>query len=112
MADPSFTAGFNPALAAQSPIAGNYAGATGQSGWIQPAERQGSQTLTGGVATKPVKRDIRRGGFTNAMSMISGLGTGLFLGSLVSRSYYSSPLGLGMLGLGMTGFGTRNAFRF
>jgi hypothetical protein len=100
-----------------TPVANNYGGPggpggqTSQSGWTQPGQG-GSQTLTGGVNYNQQRRDIRRAGFSNALSAVAGLGTGLMLGSLVSRSYYSSPVGLGALGLGMTGFGLRNGFRW
>lgn len=107
----------NPYAYQGQPMANNYAGptgpaaGTGQSGWMQSGAG-GQQTLTGGVKYTQQRRDIRRAGFSNAMSAIAGLGTGLFLGSLVNRSYYSNPVGIGMLGLGMTGFGVRNGFRF
>ena len=83
----------------------------GQSNWVQPGSA-GSQTLSGSVKAAPQKQDIRRGGLSNAVSAVAGLGTGLFLGSLVSRSLYTNPIGLGMFGLGATGFGVRNGFRF
>ncbi|GEM_PF-492410 len=101
--------GFNSPTAAQPQVASNSG--SPQSNWVQPGQA-GSQTLTGGVKNAPVRHDIRRGGFSNAMSAVAGLGTGLFLGSLVNRSYYSSPFGLGMFGLGLTGFGLRNGFRW
>jgi hypothetical protein len=107
----------NPNFPYQPQMANNYpgpqgpGGQTGQSGWVAPGQG-GQQTLSGGVKYAQQKRDIRRAGLSNAVSAVAGLGTGLFLGSLVSRSYYSNPVGLGMLGLGMTGFGTRNGFRF
>lgn len=108
----------NPNFPYQPQMANNYpgpqggaGGQTAQSGWMQPGQG-GQQTLSGGVKYTQQRRDIRRAGLSNAVSAVAGLGTGLFLGSLVSRSYYSNPVGLGMMGLGMTGFGIRNGFRF
>ncbi len=74
----------------------------------QPAQ---SQTLTGGVKNKPKVHDIRRGGFSNALSAVAGFGAGALTAGALIRPY--SPLvGMGMFGMTMTGFGVRNAFRF
>lgn len=113
-------AGANPNILGQSPLVTSNAG-MGQSPLIQPGAPQNlpgnqvamphqSQTLTGGVNRTPVRRDIRRRGFSNALSALAGFGSGVFVGSILRRP--NTGLGLGLMGLGMTGFGTRNAFRF
>lgn len=97
---------------------GQYA--VGQPDWLNPgfasnnnAPQYGSssqtQTLTGGSKVPIVRRDIRRGGFSNHLSGGAGLGAGL-LATQLRRP--NSLFGLGFTGLTMTGFGMRNGFRF
>jgi len=107
----------------QSPLVSNNGAdpQLSQSGWMQPGQNPAmvnngistnpqSQTLTGSVRQKQYRRDIKRGGFSNALSAIAGFGSGMMVGSMVRNP--NSAFGLGMMGLGMTGFGTRNGFRF
>lgn len=80
----------------------------GQSPLVQPGQSipQGqSQTLSGGVKYKPVQHDTRRGGFSNALSAVAGIGSGILVGGLVRRP--STALGVGMFGVGLSGFGSR-----
>jgi len=118
----------NPATASaalgQSPLIPINSGSDaqlGQSALIPPSQASSilqngvasnpqSQTLTGGVRTQVVRHDIRRSGFSNALSAIGGFGSGLFLGSMVRNP--NSAFGLGLMGLTMTGFGSRGMFRF
>jgi hypothetical protein len=97
---------------------GQYA--VGQPDWLTPgvandnvAPQYGNssqtQTLTGGSKTPIVRRDTRRGGFSNHLSGGAGLGAGL-LATQLRRP--GSLFGLGFTGLTMTGFGMRNGFRF
>jgi hypothetical protein len=70
-----------------------------------------SQTLTGGSKVKPIVRDIRRAGMSNAISAMAGFGAGALMSGAMIRP--SNPMmGLGIFGMTMTGFGVRNAFRF
>lgn len=96
-------------------------GQLGQSSWIRPGQdapalasstagASQSQTLTGGVKNQPIRRDTKRGGFSNAFSALAGFGSGMMLGSMVR--YPNSALGLGLFGLGASGFGIRNGFRW
>jgi len=68
-----------------------------------------TQTLTGGSKNPIVRRDTRKGGFTNNLSGGAALGSGLLFTQLRRPG---SLFGLGFTGLTMTGFGSRNGFRF
>jgi hypothetical protein len=75
-----------------------------------PMQQGQVQTLTGAPKTQPVRRDIKRAGFSHAFSAMTGFGSGLFMGSVLRNP--SNLMGIGMMGAAMTGFGSRNGFRF
>ena len=96
---------------------------TGTSDWIMPEQKGGqagvatnfgnvdqTQTLTGQAQQQQVRHSTMRGGGSNAVSAMAGLGAGAILGSVLRRP--NSLMGLGMTGLMLNGFGNRNAFRF
>ncbi len=68
-----------------------------------------TQTLTGGSKVPIVRRDTRKGGFSNNLAGGAGMGAGLLWTQLRRPG---SLFGLGFTGLTMTGFGSRNGFRF
>lgn len=70
------------------------------------------QTLTGAPKSQPVRRDIRRRGFTNVLNSATSMGTGFILGAALGRGGINPLYSAGMYGLGMNGIGNRNAFRF
>ena len=96
---------------------------TGTSDWIMPEKQsaQGgvatnygnvdqTQTLTGQAQQQGVRHNTSRGGASNAVSAMAGLGAGAFLGSILRRP--GSLTGVGMTGLMFYGLGSRNAFAY
>jgi hypothetical protein len=100
-------AGFSP-NAGQVPYASPMAPGSNAMANNQPVQ---SQTLSGGTKYKQKLQDIRRGGFSNGLSVLSTFATGALMGGFFVRP--NNPLlGAGVYGLSATGFGTRNGFRF
>lgn len=93
-----------------SPQYGQYPNTPGMTAGALYSAHQ-TQTLSGAPKNQAVRRDIRKGGFTHALSAIAGFGAGAITrGALMNPQ--SSMMGLGMFGATMTGFGVRNASRF
>lgn len=93
-----------------SPQFGQYPSTPGMTNGALYSAHQ-TQTLSGAPKSKPVVRDVRKGGFSHALSAIAGFGAGAIThGALMNPQ--SAMMGLGMFGATMTGFGVRNASRF
>lgn len=114
--DPSM--GFGGQNANQMPTQGQYA--IGQPDWLtqgsnpsnvstQYGNSSQTQVLTGGSKNPIVRRDTRKGGFSNNLAGGAGMASGLLFTQLRRPG---SLFGLGFTGLTMTGFGSRNGFRF
>lgn len=114
--DPSMAFGAQSANA--MPTQGQYA--IGQPDWLsqgsnpsnissQYGNSSQTQVLTGGSKNPIVRRDTRKGGFSNNLAGGASTGAGLLFTQLRRPG---SLFGLGFTGLTMTGFGSRNGFRF
>ena len=108
---------FDPAMMMQQPpygapaMQGQYPMAMGGNAPQNAPMPTQSQTLSGGVKSQPVKRDIRRAGFSNVLSAATTFGAGALTSAVLMRP--NNPwLGAGFYGLTMTGLGNRNSFRF
>lgn len=93
-----------------SPQFGQYPSTPGMTNGALYSAHQ-TQTLSGAPKSKPIVRDVRKGGFSHALSAMAGFGAGAIThGAMMNPQ--SAMMGLGMFGATMTGFGVRNASRF
>ncbi|MFN8656792.1 MAG: hypothetical protein U0105_10680 [Candidatus Obscuribacterales bacterium] len=93
-----------------SPQFGQYPSTPGMTNGALYSAHQ-TQTLSGAPKSKPIVKDVRKGGFSHALSAMAGFGAGAIThGALMNPQ--SAMMGLGMFGATMTGFGVRNASRF